>query len=188
MYYKTFIKGDGMVKRSLIVMVVVAVAVLGMLVVCNKENPAAPQPASIDGVWTGLSTLQKIGANFPDTFTCVLKIDSAAGTYSMQRGHVNYGSSGSQVDSAKESGTWTMVGTDSLVFTPHTEADSTADSCFYYDNGLAEWVQCDGSVNAMFRACPDPMHIKLAISGTTWTVEIPRYDDFSSITYALKKQ
>jgi|WetSurMetagenome_2_1015567.scaffolds.fasta_scaffold485768_1 hypothetical protein len=177
-----------MVKKSLSVMAVVMIAVLGMLMFCNKDNPTTPQPASMNGVWSGLTSVTKIGANFPDTFTCVLRIDSAAGTYSMQRGHVNYGSSGSQVDSARESGTLTKIGADSLVLTPHSEADSTADSCFYYDNGLASWVQCDGSGTAMYRTCPDPMNIKIDISGTTWHVDIPRYDDFSSISYSLKKQ
>jgi hypothetical protein len=143
--------------------------------------PPTP-PASINGLWSATTPLVKGGAGAPDTFTCVLTINDAAGTYSMQRGHVNYGSSGSQTDSTKETGTLTKIGTDSLVLTP------TGTSCYYFDPGLADWVLCDGTVNAMFRTCPDPIHIKIDISGTTWNVSMPRYDDVTSVTFALKKQ
>jgi hypothetical protein len=178
-----------MFKKSLGAFVILLVGVLGMLVFCNKDNPVTPTPpASMNGVWFGLTPFQKGSTVSPDTFTCVLTIDSAAGTYSMQRGHVNYGSSGSQTDSTKESGTWTTSGTDSIVLSPHTEVDSTKDSCQYFDPGLADWVRCDGSVNAMFRTCPDPLRIKKNISGNTWTVSLVRYDDFTSVEFALKKQ
>jgi hypothetical protein len=171
-----------MFKKSLIAMVIVAVGFLGMLVFCNNNNPAASTDERITGTWSAVTPLVKGGAGAPDTFTCVLTINGAAGTYSMQRGHVNYGSSGSQVDSTKETGTITKIGTDSLVLTP------SGTSCYYYDPGLADWVLCDGTLSAQFRTCPEPMQIKIDITGNEWTVSLVRYDDFSSIEYVLKKQ
>jgi len=177
-----------MVKKSLSVFGVLVLGVFGVLVFCNKDNPASPQPTDINGTWTGLTAIRNTGAGQPDTFTCVLKIGNSATTYSMLRGRVNYGSSGSKSDSAKETGTVTKIGTDSLVLSPHKDADSTKDSCFYYDPGVANWILCDNTLSAQFRTCPDPMHIKIDISGTTWNASIPRFDDVSSVTYALKKQ
>lgn len=177
-----------MFKKSLGVVVVLLTGGLGMMISCNKDNPSAPQSADINGTWTGLTAIRSTGAGQPDTFTCVLKIGNSATTYSMLRGRVNYGSSGSTSDSAKESGTVTKIGTDSLVLSPYKDADSTKDSCFYYDPGLASWTLCDGTLNAQFRTCPDPMHIKIDISGNSWNASIPRFDDVSSVTYSLKKQ
>ena len=169
-------------KKNASVFVVLVAGALGMLVFCNNNNPAAPASARMTGVWSGITSFNKGNTVSPDTFSCVLTIDSAAGTYFMQRGHVNYGSSGSQTDSTKETGTLTKIGSDSLALTPSGTA------CFYYDPGLADWVLCDGTVNSQFRTCPDPIHIKIDISGTTWTVSMPRYDDVTSVTYSLKKR
>ena len=173
-----------MVKKSLSIMAVLAVGVLAMLVFCKKDNPVAPPPppASMSGVWSGIVSVYKGTTVAPDTFTCDLQIDSAAGTYSLLRGRVCYGSSGSITDSARETGSWTKIGIDSLVLGPGEG------SCYYWDPGLASWVQSDTTANSMFRTCPDPMHIKIDISGTTWNVTIPRFDDVTSIDYALNKQ
>jgi hypothetical protein len=171
-----------MFKKSLGVVVVLLTGGLGMMISCNNNNPAAPQSADINGTWTGLTAIRSSGAGKPDTFSCVLTIGNTATTYSMLRGHVNYGSSGSTTDSAKESGSVTKIGTDSAVLTP------SGTTCYYWDPGLANWILCDGTLNAQFRTCPDPMHIKIDISGTMWSVAIPRYDDTSHVTYSLKKQ
>ena len=107
-----------MVKKSLSVFGVLVLGVFGVLVFCNKDNPASPKPTDINGTWTGLTAIRSSGAGKPDTFSCVLTIGNTATTYSMLRGHVNYGSSGSTTDSAKESGSVTKIGTDSAVLTP----------------------------------------------------------------------
>ena len=177
-------EGADMFKKKLIAFAVLVTGTLGMLLSCNNDSPTSPSPSlttDINGTWTGLTSVASVGAGHPDTFTCVLKIDNA-GTYNMQRGHVCYGSSGSTVDSTKETGTWAKIGTDSLVLT----ANGT--SCNYYDPGLAQWVLADGSVDAMFRTCPDPLHIKINISDNQWTASMVRYDDpKKSVNYTLKK-
>jgi hypothetical protein len=170
-----------MLKKSLGVVVVLLTGGLGMMLSCNSDNPVSPQ-TDVNGTWTGLTAIRNSGAGQPDTFTCVLKIGNSATTYSMLRGRVVYGSSGSTSDSAKESGTVTKIGTDSLVLTP------SGTTCYYWDPGLATWLLCDGTLNAQFRTCPDPMHIKIDISGTSWNASILRFDDLTSVTYSLKKQ
>ena len=170
-----------MFKRSLGVVIVLLTGGLGMMISCNN-NPAASQSTDINGTWTGLTAIRNTGAGQPDTFTCVLKIGNSATTYSMLRGRVNYGSSGSKSDSAKESGAVTKIGTDSLVLTP------SGTTCYYYDPGVANWILCDNTLAAQFRTCPDPMHVKIDISGTSWNASISRFDDLTSVTYSLKKQ
>jgi len=177
----TLNKGVRMLKKSLGVVVVLLTGGLGMMLSCNSDNPVSPQ-TDVNGTWTGLTAIRNSGAGQPDTFTCVLKIGNSATTYSMLRGRVVYGSSGSTSDSAKESGTVTKIGTDSLVLTP------SGTTCYYWDPGLATWLLCDGTLNAQFRTCPDPMHIKIDISGTSWNASILRFDDLTSVTYSLKKQ
>jgi hypothetical protein len=170
-----------MLKKSLSVFGVLVIGVLGFLVFCDDNNPAGTQPTDINGSWYGMTMEQKGGASLPDTFVCALKIENA-GTYSLLRGRLCHGSSGATTDSAKETGSVTKIGTDSVVLSP------AGGTCFYWDPGYGTWLKIDTTANSMFRTCPDPMHIKIDLSGTTWNATIPRFDDVTSVTYALKKQ
>lgn len=183
---KTINKGAVMFKKTLSVFGVLVIGISGLLVFCNNDNPVATQ-SDINGSWTGFTAIRNSGAGQPDTFSCVLKINSS-GTFSLLRGRIFYGSSGTNRDSSREAGTWTKIGTDSLVLSPHTNADSTKDSCFHYDGSLGQWFRCDGSLAAQFLTCPDPMRIKINITGSSWTVTLARYDDKTSIDFVLKKQ
>ena len=170
-----------MFNKSLSVFGVLVTGVLGLLVFCNDENPAGTQPADINGSWYGMTTEVKGGASLPDTFVCALKIENSS-TYSLLRGRLCHGSSGATTDSAKESGTVTKIGTDSLVLAP------TGGTCYYWDPGIADWLKIDTTADSQFRMCPDPMHIKICISGTTWTATIQRFDDPNQSTdFSLKK-
>lgn len=177
-----------MFKKGFFGVCICIAGIIGIMVLCNK-NPAAPKQVDITGVWTGMDTIRNPGSGAPDTFTAVLTITGSG--YSLLRGHVFYGSSGSMVDSSREVGTWakTTAG-DSVILTPHmVPTDSTQDSCFYFDAANQVWRQCDGSLAALFKTCQPPIHIKINITGNAWqNVVIPRYDDFTSVSYNLTKQ
>lgn len=170
-----------MFKKSLGVFVALIV-VFGMTLFCNKDNnPVTTKPAvDVTGVWSGIAAVYMQGAFTNDTFSCVLKITNNG--YSLLRGHVFYGSSGVLTDSSREVGTWVKTG-DTLVLNPNTATDS----CFYFDGQALQWIQCDGTLNAQFRTCNPPDTLKIDITGKTWTVGIPRYDDITSIQYTLTK-
>lgn len=174
-----------MLKKGVICAGIFLVGALGILVFCNKSNPAAPTPADITGKWSGMAVIQTQGAALADTFTAVLSITQTG--YSLLRGRTFFSSSPlPSRDSSREVGSWAKSASgDSVILSPN----SAADSCFYYDGIAGVWIKCDGTIDAQFKECQPPIHIKIDITGNVWSnVSIVRYDDYQkSVSFNLTK-
>jgi|GEM_PF-2757557 hypothetical protein len=183
-----------MVKKCFIVAASCFLAIAGIMVSCNKSNPATPQAPSIIGTWVGLDSNLSGGAGHINYYG--VKLEITATNFILTRGNLVYGSSGSSADTAIEMGSWTnttghatVAAGDSLVF--------TADSCLTWDptdTAANKFHKCLGyNQGPYYCECGttifDIPNNKFNISGNVWECLIPAFGDNSLMfTYHLTKQ